>query len=158
VERNVEILVTTAPVDDGCRAHDRRARCARDVDRLACRQTGCDDVFHDKDALSRLQRKAAPKHQLAVLTFGKNGPDAKGPAHLLPDDDATQRGRQYDLGAQISNFRPNLTATGFRVAGMLQDKRTLQEAGTVQSGGQSKVTFEEGTHPAEAVENGIGCN
>ena len=41
---------------------------------------------------------------------------------------------------------------------MLQDQCTLQITGTVQSGGQSEVTFEEGTHPAKPVQNGISSD
>src|SRR5688572_28881900 len=49
-------------------------------------------------------------------------------------------------------------AAGLGFAWMLQDEGTLHEAWTVQSGGQSEVTLEQGTHPPEPLEHGINSD
>ncbi len=67
-------------------------------------------------------------------------------------------GDRTTCGVQIPNLRGNLGAAGLSFAGMLQDQGALQVAWTVQSGGQSKVTFQQGTHPPEPLENGINSD
>ena len=155
IEGNVQILLAPAAIDDRCGPDDGRPCGLGDLDRLAGRHASRDHVFHDEDALPWLQRKPSSKHEPAILTLSKNRPYTQGSPDFLSDDNAPQGGRQHDLWAQVANPVCDPGATGLRFAGMLQDKGALKVPWTVQSRGQSEVTFEQSTHPAEPVENRI---
>ena len=152
---NIETLLAAAPVDDGRRTDHGGTGCAGDVNGLARRSSGRDDIFDDEHALSGFEGKTASQHEPAVLTLSENRPHSEGSTHFLPDDDAAQGGREDHLGTQFPHFRTDLNTAGLGFTWMLQDQCTLQITRTVQSGGQSEVTFEEGTHPAKPVQNGI---
>jgi hypothetical protein len=158
MEGNAQILLSPAAVDDRCGADDGRPCGLGDLDRLAGRHASRDHVFHDEDALPGLQRKPSPKHESAILTLSKNRPYTQGSPDFLSDDNAPQSRRKHDLRAQVPNPVRDPGATGLRFARMLQDKGALQVPWTVQSRGQSEVTFEQGTNAAEPVENRINSD
>ena len=153
IEGNVQILLSPAAVDDRCGPNDSRPCGLGDLGRLAGRHASGDHVFHDENALPGLQRKASPKHESPILTLSKNRSYTQGSPDFLSDDNTPQGRRQHDLRAQVPNPVRDPGATGLRFGGMLQDKGALQVPWTVQSRGQSEMTFEQGTHAAEPVEN-----
>jgi len=55
------------------------------------------------------------------------------------------------MRVQIPNLGRNLFAAGFSFARMLEDEGALQVTGTVQSRGQSKMTFQKGTHAPKPI-------
>jgi hypothetical protein len=128
MERNVEILVASAAVDDRSGPHDNGTRAAGDVDRLARRSSGGHHVLDDQDALPAVKREPPSQHQATVLTFRKDRPHAEGPGHFLADDDTAERRRQNHLRSEISNALGDFTAAGVGLLGVLQHERALEVA------------------------------
>lgn len=91
MKRDAELLPPFTAIDDGRRPDHPGARGARHLDRFASRTSRGHDVLDDKYRLTWRQRKPAPECQRAVLALGEDCPHAKGPADLLPDDDAPER-------------------------------------------------------------------
>ena len=151
MKRNVQVLLAPAAIDDGCRTDDGRTCRSRDLHRLASRTPGRDYIFNDEHALPWLEREAAPQHQLAVLTFRKDGPHPERPSNFLADDNAPEGWRQDDLRVQLSNLGRNLLAAGFSFAWVLEDQRALQVTRTVQPRGQSKMPFQKGTNAPKPI-------
>jgi hypothetical protein len=128
VEGYVQILLSTAPIDDRSGTDNACTGRPGHLDRLAGRHARGDHVLHDEHALPWRQRKSAPKHEPAVLTLGENGPDAQRSPDFLPDDDAPEGGRQHDLRVQASGLCRNFGTTGLGFGRMLQNEGTLQIA------------------------------
>ena len=76
-------------------------------------------------------------------------------ADFLPDDNAAERRREHDVGAERTDAVSDRGAAGFRFRWMLQNERALQIAGTVQSGGQPEVPFEQRADASKPIEHGI---
>ena len=116
------------------------------------------DVLDDQDPFTGRERETAPQHQLAVLSFGEDGADAERPPDFLPDDDAAERRREHDLRTEATHAVGNFRSAGLGFGRVLQDQGALQIPGTVQSGGQPKVSFQQRTGLAKAIEHGISSD
>ena len=60
--------------------------------------------------------------------------------------------RQHDVRPERTHAIGDGSAAGFRFRRMLQHQRALQVAGTVQSGGQPEVSFEQRADAAKPIE------
>ena len=64
--------------------------------------------------------------EAAVLPLGKNGAHAQSPPHLMPDDDAPERGREHDRNAERPNEVSDSRAEEARTLRILQNERALE--------------------------------
>src|ERR1044071_4418193 len=129
---------------------------AREIDRLTCGSAGGHDVLDDEHALAGIESESAPQRQPPVLPLGKDRANAQRAADLLADHDSAEGGRQHGLHVEAAYAIGNGEAERFGFARMLQHERALQIPGTVQSGGEAEVAFEQRACAAKAVEDGSG--
>jgi hypothetical protein len=152
VKRYTELLLAAAPIDNGGCANHLRARCARDLDRLARRATGRHHILDHQHLFACLERETTPHREPTVLTLSKHRADPERTSDLLADHDATQCGRQHNLCAEAANLFGDADAARFRLGRVLEHKRALQKPGAVKTGCQAEVPFEKGSDSSKSVE------
>ena len=106
---------------------------SRHVDRLSRRSARRHDVFDNEHAIARVEREPAPQRERAVLALREDRAHAERAAHLVADDDATERWRQDDGRRKHRDALGQRAREGLRVARVLQYQRALQIPGAVQA-------------------------
>jgi hypothetical protein len=150
IRRYVEPNLSAAAIDDASRADHLRACRPDDLDDLRSRSARRDNIFTHKNPLASLKLKTAPKLHDAVFPFGKHHPETCGAApereksaDLLADYDSSQRRSHHRVDAGASEVIGDLRAEKLRVAGVLQDLRTLKVLRAVQTRCQLEMPFEQ---------------
>ena len=67
-------------------------------------------------------------------------------------------GDRTTCAPRLAHAVGDVRSAGLGLGRVLQDQRTLQIPGTVQSGGQPEVSFEQRTRLAKAIEHGISSD
>jgi hypothetical protein len=128
---HIEVLLPAAAIDDRRRTYDLRTCGARNVDRLASRFPGCDDVLDYQNTFAWCQRESAAQHQLAVLAFCKDGADAKPPPDLLTNHDSAEGRGQNSLRGEPPYTLGNFNTACLGLRRVLEYQGALQIPGTV---------------------------
>src|SRR5262245_52794807 len=153
VKWDVDPLLAAATVDDGGGADGHATGRACDVDRLLRRAACRNDVLDYEHLFTRGNRKSSPQRQFAVLPLGKNRSNTQRTTDLLTDDDTAERRGKHHIRRQCPNAIGDLCATCLGFGGVLQDERTLQVAGAVETCGQPEVAFEQRARASKPIQN-----
>src|SRR6185437_456956 len=126
------------------------------LDAFANRQAGRHDILDDDDLFTRRQLEAPPEFEASLDAFGVDRRQAEMASRLVARDNAADRWRHH-LGDIAESGSANLFGQGaaefFRLVGVHEDPRLLQEYRRPQARGQDEMSFEDGAALAEDAQN-----
>jgi hypothetical protein len=97
VHRDTEINGSPAAVDDCGSADHLCSRRLRDVNRLAGRFAGREDIFDHQHAIVTRERESTSQgERSAPRAFREDRADAKRPRHFMSDDQSAESRREND--------------------------------------------------------------